>query len=514
VLGDGATPDRAADATPLMEVSGVVKRYGTTLANRGASLRVGRGQIHALLGENGAGKTTLMRVLFGLTKPDEGELLWDGSPAGIDSPRDALGLGIGMVHQHDMLVGALSVLENFELSSLERPLRLQLDTTAERYDELCRRWAIDIPASALVRNLSVGQRQWLSFMRVLAAPVRLLILDEPTACLAPLERDRFFDTLRHLRAEGTSMVVITHKLDEVMSLCDHVTVMRLGETVASKPVSETTKEELAELMVGRSLDTSLQRPPRAPGPRLLEVRELGVSDARPALEDINLHVCAGEIVGIAGVDGNGQRELAECLTGVRVPTTGKVLLRGEDMTGHGPTSFMERSVGRIPEDRRADGLALGMTIWENLLLGAPRLRQVRRQGMLDTAAARRRAAEVIERFDVRTSGIEQLTGQLSGGNQQKVILGRELVDGTEIVVAVNPTRGLDIGASRFVFDQLLAVRQRGGGVIFVSYDLDEILGISDRIVVMSRGRITGEVAAGEASHREIGMLVGGEVRSA
>ncbi|MGN6187724.1 MAG: ABC transporter ATP-binding protein [Conexibacter sp.] len=496
--------------TPLMEVSGVVKRYGDVTANRGTSLRIERGQIHALLGENGAGKTTLMRVLYGLTRPDAGELLWDGRPVEIASPRDALALGIGMVHQHDMLVGAFSVLENFELTSLERPLRLELGETAEHYAALCRRWGIEIDASTRVRDLSVGQRQWLSFMRVLTAPVRLLILDEPTACLTPQERDRFFDTLRELRAEGTSMVLITHKLDEVTSLCDHVTVMRAGETVASMPVAETSKEELAAMMVGRPLDTRLPRAPRRPGERLLEIRDLSLEDAVPSLKNLSLHVDAGEIVGVAGVDGNGQRALAECATGVRAPSSGTVLLRGEELTGRGPVAFMERGVGHIPEDRRADGLALGMTIWENLLLGSPRLRAVRSMGVLDTSAARRRAAEVIDRFDVRSSGVEQLTGQLSGGNQQKVILGRELVDGTEVVVAVNPTRGLDIGASRFVFEQLLAVRERGGGVVFVSYDLEEILALSDRVAVMFDGRIVGEFVAGDASPEEIGMLLGGE----
>jgi simple sugar transport system ATP-binding protein len=450
--------------------------------------------------------------MYGLTRPDEGELRWDGRPVEIASPRDALALGIGMMHQHDMLVGAFSVLENFELASVERPLRLDLGGTGDRYEQLRRRWDVDVEQTACVRDLSVGQRQWLSFMRVLAAPVRLLILDEPTACLTPLERERFLDTLRELRAEGTSMVLITHKLDEVTSLCDHVTVMRHGETAASMPVAQTSKEELAALMVGREFDARLPRPPRVAGRRLLELRDVSVGDCSPTLKEVSLHVCAGEILGVAGVDGNGQRPLAECATGVRAPGSGTVLLDGEDMGGCGPVAFMERGVGHIPEDRRADGLALGMTIWENLLLGAPRLRRVRRGGLLDTAAARRRAAETIDRFDVRTSSVEQLAGQLSGGNQQKVILGRELVDGTEVVVAVNPTRGLDIGASRFVFEQLLAVRERGGGVVFVSYDLDEILALSDRVVVMSGGRIMGELSAADASPQEIGLLLGGEAR--
>ena len=496
---------------PLLELRKITKTFGDVVADRDVDLTVAAGEVHALLGENGAGKTTLMRVLAGLAHADVGQIIWHGEVVHIASPADAIRLGIGMMHQHDMLVSSLTVEENFELARPEPPLALGLTETGSRVTELTEHYGVNVRPDQRVDTLTVGQRQWLNLLRILdGREIQLLILDEPTASLTQAEREDVFRTLRDLRASGVAVILIVHKLSEVFEVCDRATVMRAGRVVARRLVTETTKEELAGLMVGHTIDTRLAGPPEAPGEVILAVSGLCTAGAEQNLADVSLEVRRGELVGIAGVDGNGQRELGECLAGVRRPSAGTVTVRGRDVTGRPPAELTRMGVARIPEDRHEHGLALGLRIWENIHLGRNASRHLIHRGVVDTARARRLAADLVARFNVRTQDLERPVGELSGGNQQKVILARELGDAADLVVAVNPTRGLDIAATQFVYEQLMAVRTRGGGVLLVSFDLDELLALCDRVFVMSGGRIVGEVAADGADRTLIGMMMGGE----
>ncbi|MCU0504208.1 MAG: ABC transporter ATP-binding protein [Chloroflexi bacterium] len=509
--GSVAAVPGGSGATPLVELRGVTKTFGDIVADDDVHLAIAEGEIHALLGENGAGKTTLMRVLAGLTRPDDGDIRWRGAPVHIGSPADAIGLGIGMMHQHDMLVSTLTVEENFELARPRPPLALGLADTRGRVAALTQRYGIDVRPDQRVETLTVGQRQWVNLLRILDGPeVRLLILDEPTASLTQSERDDVFRTLRHLRAGGVAVILIVHKLGEVFEIADRATVMRAGRVVATRPVAETSKEELAALMVGHAVETRLAGATKAPGEVILSVAGLQTTGAARDLVDVSFEVRRGEIVGVAGVDGNGQRELGECLAGIRRPSAGRIEVRGGDVTGTTPPELTRLGVARVPEDRQEHGLALGLRIWENIHLGRSASRHLVRRGVVDTARARRLAADLAARFDVRAQDLEHPVGELSGGNQQKVILARELGDDADLVVAMNPTRGLDISATQFVYEQLAAARSRGGGVLLVSFDLDELLGICDRVLVMSGGRIAGEVSGAGADRTLIGMLMGGE----
>ena len=410
-----------------------------------------------------------------------------------------------MVHQHDRLVPALTVWENFALA-LGTSFLVSKEETAARLFELTARYGGVIDPEAVVRDLSVGERQWVSLLRALAGDITLLVLDEPTATLTPFERDRLFAALQQYRAAGLSVIFITHKLDEVFALCDRVTVMRDGQMVATVDVAATSHEELVKLMVGREVESGFQREHCGTGPTLLRVDALSVKSDRQAIADISLNVDGGEIVGLAGVDGNGQRELIEVVCGIREADAGTVWF-GDDHPGwHRGRS---KTVARIPEDRHRHGLALGLALWVNIHLGRMHHRGLVRGPFLNRRGARTAAQALLSDFDVRTSGPDQPSGELSGGNQQKAVLARELYDKPDLVVAMNPCRGLDIGAARFVLDQLVSVRSQGGGVLFVSYDLDEILSISDRVLVMASGRITGEITPRPDVFEEIGLLMGG-----
>lgn len=510
--GAGAfAPPVAGSGRPLVELRRITKTFGDVVADRDVDLSVTEGEIHALLGENGAGKTTLMRVLAGLTRADSGQILWRGEAVHIRSPADAIRLGVGMMHQHDMLVSTLTVEENFELARPKPPVALGLADTRARVVSLTERYGVDVRPDQRVEALTVGQRQWVNLLRILdASEIRLLILDEPTASLTQPEREAVFRTLRDLRSRGVGVILIVHKLGEVFDVCDRATVMRGGRVVATLSVAETRKEQLASLMVGHAIDARLAGPPAAPGETILVVAGLQTQGAERDLVDVSLDVRRGEIVGIAGVDGNGQRELGECLAGVRRPAAGTVQLRGDDITGRRPTGLTALGVARIPEDRQEHGLALGLRIWENIHLGRSQSRHLVRRGIVDMRRAQRIAQDLATRFDIRTADLESPARTLSGGNQQKLVLARELGDDAELVVAMNPTRGLDIAATQFVYEQLVAVRSRGGGVLLVSFDLDELLALCDRVLVMSGGRIVGEVAAAGADRTLIGMMMGGE----
>ncbi len=469
-------------------------------------LAVARGEVHALLGENGAGKTTLMRVLYGLTRPDEGEILVDGEPAAIHSPKDAIAHGIGMVTQHFALVRPLTVTENVVLGA-SRGVRVRLDEAARRVGAAAERFGIRADPLARVGDLSVGEQQRVEILKALYRDCRVLILDEPTAVLVPQEVEALFATLRRLCEEGIAVVFISHKLHEVRAISSRVTVLRRGRVVGTRETASVDDRELASLMVGRPT-LGVERPGRAAaGEPLLEVEALSARGRQglPALREVSFEVRAGEIVGVAGVSGNGQTELVDVLCGMRRPSGGRVRVGGADLTGAGPERVVRSGVGRIPEDRHAAVVA-ELTVAENLAL--EHLHEFRRGPRLDERRLRLHAETLIERFAIRARPDDR-AGTLSGGNLQKLVLARVLSREPSVIVVSQPTRGLDVGATEYVHGELLAQRQRGAGVLLVSEDLDELLALADRLLVLYEGRIVGEAPATEADPEWLGLLMAG-----
>jgi simple sugar transport system ATP-binding protein len=489
---------------------GVTKRFPGTLANDRIDLEVRRGEIHALLGENGAGKTTLMNILYGLVSPDDGEILMDGEPVTIRDPADAIARGIGMVHQHFMLVPVLTVAENVVLGAevMKGPLILDRSEAARRIRALADQLGFSIDPNARVDQLSVGQQQRVEIVKALYRRARILVLDEPTAVLTPQETDEIFAVLRRLRDEGTSIVFISHKLDEVLRIADRITVIRRGTVVAERTPATTSEQELADLMVGRAVSLRVDRGVAHPGDVVLEVRGLHVNDDRghETVRGLDLDVRAGEIVGVAGVAGNGQEELVEAIAGLRRPSAGRITLRGGDCTSATPRAVRDRGVGYVPADRQRYGLVLSFPLDDNCVLteyqNAPYARGVVR----DERAIRRRAEQLIAEFDVRTPGPGVRAATLSGGNQQKLVVAREFGDDA-LLILDQPTRGIDVGSTEFIHKRAVAQRDAGTAVLLVSADLDEVLELADRIVVMHRGRVVGEFDAASAERDRIGLLM-------
>jgi ABC-type uncharacterized transport system ATPase subunit len=470
--------------------------------------------VHALLGENGAGKSTLMNVLYGLLQPDEGDILLRGEPVRIGSPREAIGLRIGMVHQHFMLIPVMTVAENVVLASEPRKgALLDRDAAEERVRELSRRFGLVVDPRALVEDIGVGQQQRVEILRVLHRGADILILDEPTAVLTAQEIAELFKILRALTAEGVSVIFITHKLREVLEIADRVTVLRRGrkiDTVATEGASEAS---LAKLMVGRDVLFRVEKDAASAGAPILEVEDLEVEDDRglPALRGLSLEVRAGEIVGVAGVDGNGQSELVEAIAGLRVPSGGSIRVDGHDMTGGGVRGALSAGVGHIAEDRQRRGLILDFTLAENLALREYRRPPLSRFGLLSPKRMEQRAEPLLEQYDVRGGRPETTAGSLSGGNQQKVVIARELAEEPQVTIAAQPTRGLDVGAIEFVHGRLLEQRAEGRGVLLVSLELEEIRSLADRVLVIYEGRIVAELPP-DASDEELGVaMLGGKV---
>ena len=505
-----ATTDRHATA-PAIEMRGIVKRFGDVVANAGIDLTVARGEVHALLGENGAGKSTLMNVLFALYHPDAGEIRVDGRPARFQGPRDAVAAGLGMVHQHFMLIPRFTVTENVILGAEGPNLRLDRRSAARRVADLAEEYGLRVNPTALVGDLPVGMQQRVEILRALYQGGRTLILDEPTALLTPQEVDELYAILRRLRAGGGTIVFITHKLREVAAISDRVTVIRRGRTVGTRLTADATAAELAELMVGREVLLRVDRPPATPGEPVLVADGLvvGGRGGEPALRGLSLAVRRGEIVGIAGVEGNGQTELVETLAGLRRPERGRVLLQGRDITGADPHTVRRAGLSYIPEDRHGRGLVLGFSLTENILLGNADDPPFSRSGRIDYAQTEALCRRLMDAFDVRAPSPETPAASLSGGNQQKLIIARELHREPEALLAVQPTRGLDVGAVEFVHRQLVAERDKGRGVLLISFDLDEILDLSDRVLVLFNGRIVGEFESGRVSRTELGLRMGG-----
>ena len=500
-------------AQTRLQLIGISKTFpGGVRANNRVSLSVDRGEVYALLGENGAGKTTLMNVLYGLHPADEGEILLDGKPANIHSAREAIHQKVGMVHQHFMLVPTLTVAENIILGM--RPLTAFLTDmkTVERdIANVGQRFGLGINPSAIVSSLSVGEQQRVEIVKALYRGAELLILDEPTAVLTPQEATELFATLRGLVAEGLSIIFITHKLNEVMGVADRVSVMRDGRLISTLMVKDTNQAELAMMMVGREVSFTLDKPPVEPGELVLEAKALTVGDrrGRALLGGVSLLVRQGEILGIAGVDGNGQRQLAGAVTGLRKPDSGRILFDGRDVTGHSPRQLALAGLGHIPEDRYTMGLVLDFSIAYNTILQAYRESPFTRWGLLQPRAIASYARRLVQTFDVRTPSVQVKVAHLSGGNQQKIILGREIDRQPKLLVAVQPTRGLDVGATEYIHTQLLAQRQRGAAILLISTDLEEIMALSDRIAVLYEGRIVGEVPGGRANMQKIGQMMAG-----
>jgi general nucleoside transport system ATP-binding protein len=505
-----------ADA-PLLELRGITKRFPGVVANDHVDLELAKGEVHALLGENGAGKSTLMNILYGLYHPDEGQIRLNGKPISITSPRDAIDRGIGMVHQHFMLIPVMTVAENIVLATEPRkgPF-LDLAGAEERVRELSTQYGLVVRPEARVSSISVGMQQRAEILKALYRGAEILILDEPTAVLTPQEASELFAIIRSLQEDGKSIIFISHKLNEVLDIADRITVLRQGKKIDTVPREGATREGLARLMVGREVVLRVEKPPAQPGETLLKVEDLVVVDERnlEAVRGVSFELRAGEIVGIAGVDGNGQTELIDALTGLRRPSAGRITAVGRDLTTANARESLDAGVGHIPEDRQLRGLVLDFTLAENLALHDYEKEPNSKWGWLFPGRLIERAGRLLKEFDVRGGRPQTLAAALSGGNQQKVVIAREVSRDPRILVAAQPTRGLDVGAIEFVHRRLVKERDEGRAILLVSFELEEILSLSDRILVVYEGRIAGEYPPG-VTEEELGIaMTGGRERAA
>jgi ABC-type uncharacterized transport system ATPase subunit len=495
-----------------LELRGITKRFGSLIANDHIDLTVESGEIHCLLGENGAGKSTLMNVLYGLYQADDGDILLDGVVQRFASSGDAMAAGLGMVHQHFMLIPVFTVAENVMLGHEETTFggRLDLAAAREKVREISARFGFDLDPDALVENLPVGVQQRVEIIKALSRDAKVLVFDEPTAVLTPQETDELMVIMRQLRDSGTSIVFITHKLREVREVADRITIIRLGKVVSEADPS-ATNGELASLMVGRAVDLTVDKGPAHPGDPALVVENLSVIDHRNQLvvNNVSFEVRRGEVLAIAGVQGNGQTELTEALIGLQDKVTGSILLDGRSLKGRSVRGILDSGVGFVPEDRQEDGLVAEFTIAENLMLDRDSEPFVR-LGTLQLKYLEQFAEEKVEEFDIRTQSITTHVGRLSGGNQQKVVLARELSRELRLFIAAQPTRGLDVGSIEFVHTRIIATRDAGVPVIVVSTELDEVVALADRIAVMYRGAIVG-IVPGDTPREVLGLMMAGEI---
>ena len=509
--------------TPALQTKGITKRFPGVLANDHVNFDLRKGEIHALLGENGAGKSTLMNILYGLYQPDEGQIFINGELTQIASPADAIAKGIGMVHQHFMLVPPLTVTENIMLGreslvqstqSLGKLAVLDRRSVAKRIRELSNTYELEVDPDAYVKDLTVGSQQRVEIIKALYRSADILILDEPTAVLTPQEADELFVIMRTLIEQNKSIVFITHKLREVFEVANRISVMRAGQMVGTVDPAEATRELLAEMMVGRKVILQIDKTDAKPGEPVLKVEGLQVMDERRhmAVDDVSFNVRAGEILGIAGVQGNGQTEMVEALTGLRRVEAGHVSILGYDTTHATPRRIVEVGVAHVPEDRHKHGLVLSFPVRDNLVLCSYYHAPFAKGVEINFPVIKKQAEELVETFDVRTPGIMTSAGSLSGGNQQKVIVARELSRPFKLLVVDQPTRGLDVGSIEFIHHRIVEARDQGAAVLLISAELDEIMSLSDRIAVMYKGRILETLDAKAATREQLGLLMAGMVK--
>jgi ABC-type uncharacterized transport system ATPase subunit len=498
------------EANVTLELRGITKQFPGVLANDDVNLSVAQGETIALLGENGAGKSTLMNILYGLYTPTSGEIRVDGEPIEFHSPGDAIAAGIGMVHQHFMLVPVFTVAENVVLGDEPTKTAGWLDTRRARQTvkEISGRYGLEVDPDAYIEDLPVGFQQRVEIIKALAHEARFLVFDEPTSVLTPSEVEGFFDIVNGLKADGKGIIFISHKLGEALEIADRIVIMRRGKTVAETKPSDVNEEKLAELMVGRPVDLVVDRAESKPKDVVLSVRDLTVLDERGnvAVDQVSLEVRSGEIVGIAGVQGNGQTKLVEALTGLLPSQGGIVELGGEDVTTRSPRAIHNAGVAHVPEDRQKSGLVLPFTVTENIVLDSYHEEPISKGVRMSWPAARERAERLVEQYDVRTPSTEVTVATLSGGNQQKVIVAREFDRDVRLVIASQPTRGIDVGSIEYIHGRIVEERDEGAAVLIVSSELDEITALSDRILVMFEGKIVAEFD-GSASTTEIGMAM-------
>ena len=496
-----------------IELEGITKRFPGVIANDNVNLTVEKGEIHAICGENGAGKSTLMKILYGMQPPDEGTMKVNGEVVQFDSPTDAIERGIGMVHQHFMLADNLTVLENVILGA--EPMaaggRINFGSAHDRLGQVAAEYGLDVDLDELVETLEVGQRQRVEIIKVLYRGAEILILDEPTAVLVPQEVEALFDNMRELKASGATILFIDHKLDEVLEISDSITVLRQGKTIASMKNEGVTAHDLAELMVGSELPTPETSESTVTDVVALQIDDLTVvdDDDRPIIANINLSIHKGEIVGIAGVEGNGQSELVDAIIGTAAAAHGSIRLLGEDITRLNVRARRELGIGYVPEDRQHEGLLLGSPLWENAALGHQTQAPYGSRWFFNRAGARKQTQIIRDEFDVRTPNIDVSAHALSGGNQQKLIIGRELTADPKLLVAAHPTRGIDVGAQAAVWDQLRAARSDGLATLLISADLDELIGLSDVLIVMLRGAFVARLEPDAVTPRDLGAYMTG-----
>ncbi|WP_183896814.1 ABC transporter ATP-binding protein [Rhizobium skierniewicense] len=496
---------------PAIELVGIDKKFGTVHANKNINLTVAKGTIHGIIGENGAGKSTLMSILYGFYSADSGEIRIDGKPVNIRDSQAAIDVGIGMVHQHFMLVENFSVLENIMLGA-EGGMLLAQGTAATRKElkRLESEYGLEVNPDAIIEDLPVGLQQRVEILKAMYRGAEILILDEPTGVLTPAEADHLFKILGVLRDQGKTVILITHKLREIMAITDEVSVMRRGEMVATRKTSETTVEELAELMVGRRVLLRVEKGEANPGEVLFSVRNLTVKDSRGVtmVDDVSFDVRAGEIVGIAGVAGNGQSELLEAIAGIRKPHSGEILMGGKTVDRVDPAVLRKLGLAHIPEDRHHMGLVLKFEEYENSILGYHRDEKYGKGMFLNPEAIRKDAIEKIEKYDIRPPNANLKTANFSGGNQQKIVVAREIERDPKMLIIGQPTRGVDIGAIEFIHRRIIEMRDAGKAILLVSVELDEIRSLSDRILVMFAGRVVGEKTA-QAEEQTLGLMMAG-----
>ena len=505
-------PAEAVKRIATIELKGIVKRFPGVVANNHVDFNIHSGEIHALLGENGAGKTTLMRVLYGLYQPDEGSILIDGRPATIRSPSDAIRQGIGMIHQHFMLVPTLSAAANVALGlPSSRGVLLDLELVSRRVGELSQAYGLEVDPEALIWQLAVGEQQRVEILKALYRGASVLILDEPTAVLTPQEVGQLFVTLRRMAAEGHTLVFISHKLHEVLTISDRITVLRDGRVVQTVPTRDTNRADLARMMVGREVMSSVQRDPVELGRARLVLREIWAMGDKgpPSVRGVNLEVRAGEILGIAGVSGNGQRELAEVIAGLRKVSRGSVLIDDQEITAWHPADRIAHGLSYVPEERLRDGAIKELSVEENLMLEDHGRKPFAHGIFLNFSQIAQHCESRIRDFEIKTPSRQTPLRNLSGGNIQKLILARELARTPSVLVAAQPTRGVDIGSTEYIHQRLVAQRAEGTATLLISEDLDEVRALSDRIAVMYEGRIVGVVERDQATVAQLGLMMAG-----